>query len=108
MRWIQTRFIYPDANVPIQSKKMSSTTTYHTLHRTWPSQANPSGQAEERQPIPMSANMKFSLERWAGESMREQPWNGVGQFAEQRNAERHHVGGEEGSNGGEVGSERKV
>lgn len=48
--------------------------------------------------------MIYSLERWAGESMREQPWNGIGQFAERREAERHHVRGEEGSNVGEAGS----
>ena len=51
--------------------------------------------------------MKFSLERWAGEPMREQPWNGIGQFAERKEAEQHHVRGDEGSNGGEAGSEAK-
>ena len=52
----------------------------------------------------MSANAKYSLERWAGESMKEQSWNGIGEFAERREADQHHVGEEEGSNGGEVGS----
>lgn len=50
--------------------------------------------------------MKYSLERWAGERIREQPWNGIGQYAEQGVAERHHEGGE-GSNGGEAGSGAK-
>ena len=47
--------------------------------------------------------MKFGLERWAGESIREQPWNGIGQFAERKEAERHHIGEEKGTNGGEAG-----
>ena len=51
--------------------------------------------------------MKPSLERWAGESMKEQPWNGIGQFAEQRNAEQHQSGRDEGSNGGEADSGAK-
>ena len=36
--------------------------------------------------------------------MREQTWNGIGQFAEQREAGPHHVGGRKGIVGGEVGS----
>ena len=39
--------------------------------------------------------------------MKEQPWNGIGEFAERRETDQHHVGGEEGSNGGEVGSGAK-
>ena len=51
--------------------------------------------------------MKYTLERWAGEPMKEQPWNGIGQFAEHGAAASHHVGGGEGSNGGEAGSGAK-
>ena len=43
--------------------------------------------------------MRYSLERWAGERMKDQPWNGIGQYAEQSEAERHQEKGEEGSNG---------
>lgn len=56
----------------------------------------------------MSATAKPSLERWASESMNEQPWNGIGEFAERKESDQHPVGGgEEGSNSGEVGSGAK-
>ena len=51
--------------------------------------------------------MKFSLKHWAGESMREQPWNGIGQFSERKEAKRHHVGEEKGTDGGEAGPAAK-
>ncbi|KAK0510043.1 hypothetical protein JMJ35_007437 [Cladonia borealis] len=87
-----------------QSSNTSSTTTYHTLKRTWSSQANPSGQAEAGQPTSGSANMNYGVERFARESMKDQPYNAIEQFAEQKKAESHHVGGEEGSNAGQAGS----
>lgn len=86
---------------------MSSTNVYHTLQRTWPSRETPSGQAQQRQSNPVNTAAKFGLERWAGESMKEQPWNGIGQFAEQRETDRRHKGGEEGTSGGEAGSGAK-
>ena len=85
---------------------MSSTNTYHTLQRTWASQANPSGQAQHKKFNPVGANAKYSLERWVGESMKDQPWNRTGQFADRRVADRHHEGREE-STGGEMGSTAK-
>ena len=51
--------------------------------------------------------MNYNLERFARESMKDQPFHGIGQFAEQKKAELHYVGGEEGSNAGEAGSGTK-
>lgn len=39
--------------------------------------------------------------------MKDQPWNGMGQFAERRENDRHHGGGEYGSSGGEMNSTAK-
>lgn len=51
--------------------------------------------------------MNYSLERFNGESMKDHSWNGVGQFAAQKEAEWHNVGGDDWSTGGEAGSGTK-
>ena len=51
--------------------------------------------------------MNYGVERFARESMKDQPYNAIEQFAEQKKAESHHVGGEKGSNAGEAGSGTK-
>ena len=51
--------------------------------------------------------MNYSVERFAAESMKVQPYNTIAQVAEQKKAESHHAGGEKGSNAGEAGSGTK-
>ena len=51
--------------------------------------------------------MNYSVDRFARESMKDQPFHGIEQVAEQKKAESHYVGGEEGSNAGEAGSGTK-
>ncbi|MCJ1271159.1 hypothetical protein MMC22_011058 [Lobaria immixta] len=53
--------------------------THHALHRTWPTNTKPSGHNEpQRQHV---ACTSAAMQRWTGETMREQPWNGVGSFS---------------------------
>ena len=47
------------------------------------------------------------MERFAAESMKDQPFNTIGKVAEQKGGEGYHAGGEEGSNAGEAGSGTK-
>ncbi|MCJ1463935.1 hypothetical protein MMC07_002544 [Pseudocyphellaria aurata] len=53
--------------------------TYHSLRRTWPTEANPSGRSEPQRLT--VAGTSAAMQRWTGEAMREQPWNGVGSFS---------------------------
>ena len=51
--------------------------------------------------------MNYAVERFVSESIKDQPFNTIGQFAEQNEGAGYHSGGEKGSNAGEAGSGTK-
>ncbi|KAK0510148.1 hypothetical protein JMJ35_007542 [Cladonia borealis] len=87
-----------------QANNNHSASTYQTLNRTWPTEANPHGQTERQQTRPTGNSP--AMQRWAAETMREQPWNGVGYFRAFATGPSGQTGGSNGSKAGaEAGSE---
>ncbi|MCJ1453629.1 hypothetical protein MMC28_003976 [Mycoblastus sanguinarius] len=84
---------------------LSPSTAYHSLRQTWPTKNNIHGQPELKQ-MPVKTNSPM-LQRFAAESMREQPWNPIGHITAASPAkEKYVVKGETNSNSAVAGSDK--
>ena len=89
----------------VQSQPCLQPTTYQTLKRDWPSEEEASTPMALDPPSTSRSNA--TLQRWIGESVREQPWNGVGIFLPTTNLKGKPVVREEGhTNSALAGSEK--
>ena len=92
----------------LQSNMTRPAPAHHNLHRTWATNANASGTSGPTQQS--NANVAPAVRRSIEEPMREQPWNGVGNFAATLASsfeEDCAGGGETGSNSAAAGTDER-
>ncbi|MCJ1456034.1 hypothetical protein MMC28_006391 [Mycoblastus sanguinarius] len=88
------------------SKTTPPATAGQTLKRTWPTEKDPSGETEPKHTL-VTKNSS-TVDRWLGESMREQPWHNISGIPELSPSKgRFVIKGETGSNSALAGSEQR-